>query len=390
MLFYLNINDLIIGFNIADLLVSAMMPARPLTLPLARETSLYIDVVRVLAALVVFCDHFARPAISGGLFWQVAPFGGDAVIVFFVISGFVIAHATVAKERNAADYFTSRAARIYSVAVPAIVLTLVCDFAGRWIDPQYTSWSYSTGALWQQVLTTLTFTNAFWGLNLFPGSDGAYWSLGYEVPYYMIFGAALFARGSWRVVLPVLFVLMAGPSIAALFPIWLLGVGAYRLGRVWKAREALGWTLFFGSIAAWGAGQFGLHAAGYPIEHVGDSAIVPDYVTGICFAINLLGFEAIAPRYAALLRPCARAIRWTAGRSFTIYLVHIPVLKLCAVMPFWNVNAWSTRAAMIAITALVVVVIGACFEQRREPWRRFFASLFGRAQTAPAALRAAR
>jgi peptidoglycan/LPS O-acetylase OafA/YrhL len=367
-----------------------MASHRPSPLPLARETSLYIDAMRVLAALVVFFDHFARPAISGGLFWQIAPFGGDAVIVFFVISGFVIAHATARKERNAADYFVSRAARIYSVAVPAIVLTIACDVAGQWIDPQYTSWSYSPGALWQQVLTGLTFTNAFWNLGFFPGSDGAYWSLGYEVPYYVIFGAALFARGAWRIILPTALMLMAGPGIVALFPIWLAGVGLYRLGRLWRAGETVGWLLFLGSIMAWIAAQVGMHAAGHPLDHVATTDYLADYVTGICFVINLLGFDSIAPRFAALLGPCARVIRWTAGRSFTIYLVHIPVLKLCAVMPFWSVNAWSTRAAMIAITALVVVVVGACFEQRREPWRRFFASLFRRAQAEPAALHAAR
>jgi peptidoglycan/LPS O-acetylase OafA/YrhL len=367
-----------------------MTPRRPSPLPLTREASLYIDAVRVLAALVVFLDHFARPAISGGLFWQIAPFGGDAVIVFFVISGFVIAHATAQKERNAADYFVSRAARIYSVAVPAIVLTVACDFVGQWIDPHYTSWSYSPGALWQQILTGLTFTNAFWNLGFFPGSDGAYWSLGYEVPYYAIFGAALFARGLWRIILPAGLMLMAGPGILTLLPIWLFGVGLYCLGRRWKAREAIGWLLFLGPIAAWGAAQFWMRAAGYAIEHVATTDYVPDYVTGICFAINLLGFEAIAPRFARLLRPYARAIRWTAGRSFTIYLVHIPVLKLCAVMPFWNITAWSTRVAMIAITALVVVAIGTCFEQRREPWRRCFAALLCRAHPEQAALQPAR
>src|SRR5580704_6481223 len=139
-------------------------------LPLARETSLYLDVLRVVAALVVFFDHFARPRISGGLFWQIAPFGGDAVIVFFVISGFVIAHATAQSERSAATYFVNRAARIYSVAVPAIVLTLACDLVGRWIDPHYADWSYSPGAPLQQVASSLTFTNEFWHAGYFPGS----------------------------------------------------------------------------------------------------------------------------------------------------------------------------------------------------------------------------
>ena len=78
---------------------------------------------------------------------------------------------------------------------------------------------------------------------------------------------------------------------------------------MWRAREAWGWTLFLGSIAAWGAAQVWLRAAGYDINHVAPTAYVPDYITGICFAINLIGFEAIAPRFATLLRPFARAIR---------------------------------------------------------------------------------
>ncbi len=355
-----------------------MVTMRPSPLPLARETSLYLDAVRVFAALVVLLDHFARPRISGGLFWQVAPFGGDAVIVFFVISGFVIAHATARKERNASAYFISRAARIYSVAVPAIALTVACDVAGQYFDAHYTEWSYSGGALWQQLATGLSFTNEFWHAGYFPGSDGAYWSLGYEVPYYVIFGAALFARGAWRVILPLALLALAGPGIAALLPIWLLGVALYCLGRRWQAPEAAGWALFLGSLIAWGGAQCWLRSAGYAAYHVAQSDYLPDYITGICFSLNLVGFEAVAPRFARIPQPMARAIRWAAGRSFSLYLVHIPVLKLCAVMPFWDVTAWTTRLAMIAITALVVMAMGACFEQKREPWRRALAALLPR------------
>jgi nitrate reductase assembly molybdenum cofactor insertion protein NarJ len=66
------------------------------------------------------------------------------------------------------------------------------------------------------------------------------------------------------------------------------------------------------------------------------------------------------------------------------------VLKLCAVMPFWDVAAWSTRLAMLAIAALIVVVMGACFEQRREPWRRCFAALLRRTHREQTALQPAR
>lgn len=367
------------------------LPSSAVSLPLARETSLYLDAMRVLAALLVFACHYSRQSFSGGLFWQLGPFGADAVMIFFVMSGFVIAHATAKKERNAADYFINRMARIYSVAIPAIVLTLACDLVGKHLDPHYTTtlW-YSAGPLWQQLSTGLTFTHEFWELGRYPGSDGAYWSLGYEVPYYLFFGAALFARGMWRIVLPTALMLAAGPGIAALLPIWLLGVALYRLGRVWRAPEAIGWILFLGSIVAWAAAQRGLQAIGYDITHIAKTDYVPDYVTAFCFAINLLGFEAIAPRFGWLLRPFARLIRWAAGRSFTIYLIHLPLVKLASVMPFWSVAAPSARIATIALVLVATAIIGACFEQRREPWRRVFAAVLRRSPRADAALQPAR
>lgn len=56
--------------------------------------------------------------------------GVQAVDAFFVLSGFVIAHVSAVKERDARTYFISRAARIYSVAIPAIILTSILDAIG--------------------------------------------------------------------------------------------------------------------------------------------------------------------------------------------------------------------------------------------------------------------
>ena len=54
----------------------------------SREFSLFIDVLRIIAALAVFFSHYASGRLSGGLFWQIMPYGHSAVIVFFVLSGF--------------------------------------------------------------------------------------------------------------------------------------------------------------------------------------------------------------------------------------------------------------------------------------------------------------
>ena len=68
------------------------------------------------------------------MLWRLGNLGNDAVMVFFVLSGFVIAYVADKKERTPRDYFVSRFARLYSVVVPALLLTAIADFLGSHID----------------------------------------------------------------------------------------------------------------------------------------------------------------------------------------------------------------------------------------------------------------
>ena len=56
--------------------------------------------------------------ISGGVLWQVQPYGRTGVMVFFVLLGFVIACIADMRERTVAEYVLVRVARHYSVIVP--------------------------------------------------------------------------------------------------------------------------------------------------------------------------------------------------------------------------------------------------------------------------------
>jgi peptidoglycan/LPS O-acetylase OafA/YrhL len=95
---------------------------------LDRPTSLYVDIVRPAAAIVVLLSHVSF--LTAGQLDFVSSAGVQAVDVFFVLSGFVIAYVSATRERQAGIYFASRATRIYSVAVPAIVLTAALDYVG--------------------------------------------------------------------------------------------------------------------------------------------------------------------------------------------------------------------------------------------------------------------
>ena len=100
-----------------------------------RETSIYLDLIRFTAAVFVFLTHASREQSSGGFLWQLQ-FGREAVDVFFVLSGFVIAHVVETRERSALAYAVARAARLYSVALPALALTFLLDRIGQPLRPE--------------------------------------------------------------------------------------------------------------------------------------------------------------------------------------------------------------------------------------------------------------
>ena len=113
--------------------------------------SLYLDLVRFVAATVVLLSHFAYTRISGGEYLILRRFGADAVIVFFVLSGYVIAYVSTERERTPGEYAINRCARLYSVVFPALIATVILDQMGRVLDPAlYAGWWYKDSeALWR-------------------------------------------------------------------------------------------------------------------------------------------------------------------------------------------------------------------------------------------------
>lgn len=101
-----------------------------------RETSLYLDAVRFLAALMVFMAHVTGTMFAG-MFWQLGQFGAEAVDAFFVLSGFVIGFVTTERENSLSLYAIARISRIYSVALPAVIATFVLDRIGLSLNSQF-------------------------------------------------------------------------------------------------------------------------------------------------------------------------------------------------------------------------------------------------------------
>jgi len=352
---------------------------------MTRETSLYLDILRFLAALTVLLGHVSSKRFTGGFIWQVGLYTGEAVTVFFVLSGFVIGYVTDQREKSASSYAIARAARIYSVALPALIVTFMLDEIGRSLHSNLylPSWGYVTdGRAWQFVSGSF-FLNQIWFANVPQGSDLPYWSLGYEVWYYVIFGVATFVSGPWRIVGVVGALVFVGPAIAAMFPLWLLGLISYRVCAQKGLNRVIGAVLCLMSIALWIGYELWAQYHGRLLNlvptYLKRPELAQDYLVGTLFAAHIIGFRAISPVFGPALNRLARPIRWAAGATFTVYLFHLPVLQFLATLVPWPPSSWMTRLVMIGGTLGMMFAIAEVTERRKELWRRGFEALLHRA-----------
>ena len=184
--------------------------------------------------------------------------GGDAVIVFFVLSGFVIAFVANGKEKSIDIFFINRFARLYSVVFPALILTMVFDFAGTGIAYElYDGRWFEAGVPIWRFFSNLFFINQLWTLYITPFSNGPFWSIGYEFWYYVLFALAFYLQKPSKYLLILMVLLLVGPKILLLFPVWLMGVWVYKITVSNCISEDLGWMILISSIIAYLAFRFG-------------------------------------------------------------------------------------------------------------------------------------
>src|SRR6516225_1730546 len=253
--------------------------------------SFYLDALRFGAAFAVFLSHYAAGRISGGLFWRL-DFGRTAVLVFFVLSGFVIAWVSNTREHTLEEFGLSRIARLYSVIIPPFILTSALDWFGKEINPGlYASeWGHSTTHPVIGYTLSAVFLGESWTTRVLPGFNVPYWSLNYEAWYYVLFAAGIFLRGWLRMAALTIAIALAGPRIICLLPVWLMGAAAWR----WRA----GLPHRFGRpmIVACAAGFIALESLGGQqlFWHPDNDWLPPsfsayDYIIGALFALFIAG-----------------------------------------------------------------------------------------------------
>ncbi|PPQ28432.1 hypothetical protein CCS01_24150 [Rhodopila globiformis] len=313
---------------------------------------------------------------SGGLLWQINPYGQDAVTVFFVLSGFVIAYVTHRRETDAGTYALHRAARIYSVAVPALLLTLMLDSLSSHFGKStsiLTHWTAARDAI--SFPLGVAFLGEVWSGHLFPGTNGPYWSLGFEVPYYLIFGIVHFGRRPWNWIGALLLLAVFGPKIALMFASWLIGLTCYRVSiRVPCSYTRTGLVLWLTSTVALIA-IAALETVGVPIYQPLELTLADMHsylhylLLSLMVGINILGLHLASDALLPVARRIGRPIGWLAGASFSLYLFHMPLIIFVAEVSPWPVTAWPTRTMVFIGVPLAALALAEITERRKDLWR---------------------
>ena len=305
-----------------------------------RTTSTYLDLVRFNAALLVFFYHAKHDRFDGAWLKEIGAFGHDAVMIFFVISGFVIAYVTANKEKTIQTYVKSRLVRLYSVIIPALFLTIVLDHVGKQLNPDiYIGVHYEYSEPVVRFLTNMFFINELWFNSWIAFSNSPFWSLCYEFWYYVIFASMFYFRGVKKYFLTIVAMSIAGPKILLLLPIWGMGVYIYHASKKFTLTtfQALSFTIlpiiiYFlyrdmnGHKYLW---EMSVNLLGREFlfeELKWSRRFLNDYIVGILFSIHLIGMISLS-KYFTFSIYLERPIRYLAGMTFAVYLFHFPLLQ---------------------------------------------------------------
>ena len=378
-----------------------------------RNVSHFLDSTRWVAALLVAAGHLrnflmvdwsAVPAHSpaAALFYWLTGFGRMAVIVFFVLSGYLVGGRTLAALEagrfSVGSYALNRLSRLYPPLLAALALTALLDGLGLQYANALGFYDYPNSYLvigeQQGVAATLNARTALLNLLFMQtiiaptfGSNTPLWSLANEFWYY-VFGplVALLARTRRWVLLATPVALLAlgagfGLEIVALGATWLAGALAYRYARARPRPVLLGALSVFLLVAA--AARMARGAAGGTLPY--DVALAGAFAALLCVAGRPAADEASQahPPLAARL----------AGFSYSLYLVHVPVCFLfsAAVLQHYarpqrlapDAAALAWYAAGLALAILVAFLMSRVSEARTDDIRRWLARrLAGRAVVA--------
>jgi len=352
---------------------------------IGQKFSLYLDLMRFLAAVFVVLAHYIQYGVLDETVVRFVPdIGREAVIIFFVLSGYVIAYTTQSRRHSFREYMAARCARIYSVAFPVLLLAFAVVFIATQFTDAPVKSSYVIEKAYLYIPFHLLFMGQLWNLSEVPPWLSPYWSLGYEVWYYLIFGVAFYLNGTRRAVFLGLIILMMGHKLWLLLPIWMSGVILFRNQDRYKINASharIGWVITLTLFVVYKVldidhtlRELGNHVWMFQSLHLGSAdRYLADYL--VCIFVVLNFYFALHAKFNGISR-FTTTIRLLSSYTFTLYLVH--GLVILSWMHFYKSRSASMldTSLLTAIIIVVTMALGFITERKKEKFHSFFNRIF--------------
>ena len=334
---------------------------------ISNSFSTKLNLVRGFAALLVTISHLrggsfesfnlleisSQNSINFVLFFFTR-LGHEAVIIFFVLSGYLVGGAILSEWAKGnpdwTKYLVNRITRMWTVLLPALVIGALFDFITLSLNPATpgaTNFSFASfigNVFFLQTITVPTF-----------GTNGPLWSLANEFWYYLLWPVMLLLLGltyrpvfKWMaVVLFLAICYLISPGILKLFPLWIGGalIRMIKEHKLWRSP----WYIVFSYL-------FILGALGFSniVSNTGG-----EYVLGLAVCLLILGWQ--YGKEVNVQPTLTKLAHFFSEFSFSLYAVHyffmfllFELLKKYAGIPIRLTHAgiiqWIGFACIVLIT----------------------------------------
>jgi peptidoglycan/LPS O-acetylase OafA/YrhL len=343
-----------------------------------------LDLIRGLAAVLVCTGHLraamfpmVTQASEAGrplarLFLLLMAQGHNAVMVFFVLSGYLVGGSVLrSRQFEWKRYLINRLSRLWVVLVPALLFTwlIVGILIGK--HPEYLAGSFE--AHWHSWPGPFAFTPQVFLANIFflqticsPvfGHNGPLWSLAYEFWYYLIFPALFVSiKGRDKAInvclgaLSLLALLALPTPVANGFLVWLMGAAAAWL----QQRKAL-----FVKVPSWVwlpcLLLFLVFTKADKLFWPGRNlAWLQDLGLGLGFAGVLWALVVNKPKlFPYWFNSIGHGL---SAMSYSLYCTHFPLVLLIGAQFYGSMNATINRSTLAAFAcwALLLLLNGGLF-----------------------------
>ena len=324
-----------------------------------------LEAVRGFAATYVVAHHTLPHdlVVLGFNIGFLLRFGQEAVILFFLLSGFVINYSYRSKPLKPSEYFFNRFCRIYIPLLAAFLLSygVAAATSGRTID-------IDLAGLLGNLFMLQDISSLKPGVIVEPYMGNLpLWSLSYEWWFYVMYVPIMSYLGSWksRSILVLLLACICA-TLYSWYPLWILRIGFYfsiwwcgallavpsPTGPANHARDALALLICcFGIlfVGAW-------HSGSLSASHLGTHPVLElrHFLSAIFFVLFALAWQRAGWRgFRFLLSPFAIL----APISYSLYILHAPLHRLLSPLSL-QVGFFAAEAGFVVL----LIVVGSLIE----------------------------